>query len=257
MTLSTFINYARYYNLLYRDKDYVGEAQFVHQLLQTYAPKTQTILELGCGTGNHAILLAKMGYEIQGIDLSAEMLKQATASLHGMPQELISKLVFSYGDIRQINIGRQFDAIIALFHVISYQSTNEDLQDAFATAKTHLKPGGLFIFDCWYGPAVLSNRPSIRVKRIEDENINIIRVAEPAIYLNENTVDVHYQILIKDKNGGFVEEFNEVHRMRYLFKPEIKLLLTGAKMSFLECREWMTNRQPDFDTWGVYFVARG
>ncbi|HEY9709076.1 MAG TPA: class I SAM-dependent methyltransferase [Oculatellaceae cyanobacterium] len=255
--MSVFGNYAHYYNLLYLDKDYAREAQFIHQLLQTHAPNTQSILELGCGTGTHAQLLAKQGYEVHGVDLSPEMLQQACDRLSQLPQELAARLSFSQGDIRKIQLDQQFDAIISLFHVISYQTTNEDLQAAFATAKAHLKPGGVFIFDCWYGPAVLSDHPTVRVKRLEDEEISIIRIAEPVMYPNQNLVDVNYQVFIKDKKTSAVEELQETHRMRYLFKPEIDLLLTNYQLEPIEYREWMSNREPGFDTWGVYFIGRG
>jgi SAM-dependent methyltransferase len=141
--------------------------------------------------------------------------------------------------------------------VISYQTTNEDLLAAFATVKAHLKPGGVFIFDCWYGPAVLSDRPTIRVKRLEDEEISVTRIAEPLMYPNDNLVDVNYQVFIKDKNTGAVEEVQETHRMRYLFKPEIDLLLGQNQCKPIECREWMSDRNPGFDTWGIYFMVKG
>jgi SAM-dependent methyltransferase len=255
--MSVFGNYARYYNLLYRDKDYAGEATFIQTLLQAHAPETQSILELGCGTGNHALLLAKAGYTVHGVDLSSQMLQQASDRVSQLPQELVSKLAFSQGDIRTIRLDRKFDAIVSLFHVISYQTTNQDLQATLATAKAHLKPGGVFIFDCWYGPAVLSDRPTIRIKRLEDEEIGITRIAEPLMHPNQNWVDVNYQVFIKDKNTGAVEELQETHRMRYLFKPEIELLFTDLQLEPIECREWMSNREPGFDTWGVYFVGRG
>lgn len=253
--MNVFGNYARYYDLLYRDKDYSGEAQFIHELLKNYAPSTKSVLELGCGTGAHAVLLAKEGYQVHGVDLSAEMLQRATYRRCHLPTELASRLEFSQGDIRTIRINQQFDAVISLFHVISYQTTNEDLQAAFATVKAHLKPGGVFIFDCWYGPAVLSDRPGVRVKRLEDEEISVIRIADALMYPNENLVDVNYQVFIKQKNTGIVEELQETHKMRYLFKPEIKLLLVQSGLKYVESREWMTTREPGFDTWGVYFVV--
>jgi len=255
--MSVFGNYARYYDLLYRDKNYVGEAQFVYKLLQNHAPSTKSILELGCGTGAHAALLAKEGYEVYGVDLSADMLRQASDRFSHLPPEVASRLEFSHGDIRAVQLDKQFDAVISLFHVISYQTSNEDLQAVFSSVKTHLKPGGIFIFDCWYGPAVLSDRPTVRVKRLEDEDISITRIAEPLIHPNENRVDVNYQVFIKDKNSGSVEELQETHQMRYLFKPEINCLFSEFQMEEIASREWMSDREPGFDTWGIYFVGRG
>jgi SAM-dependent methyltransferase len=255
--MDVFGNYARYYNLLYRDKDYAGEVEFIDQLLRTYASQTQSILELGCGTGTHALLLAKQGYSVHGVDLSAEMLQQASERLSQLPQELASKLTYSQGDIRTIRLDQQFDAIVSLFHVFSYQTTNQDLQATFATVNAHLKPGGVLIFDCWYGPAVLSDRPTVRIKRLEDKEISITRIAEPVMHPNENLVNVNYQVFIKDKHNGAVEELQETHTMRYLFKPEVDLLFKASQLELIASHEWMTKSEPGFNTWGVYFVGRG
>jgi SAM-dependent methyltransferase len=254
--MTIFNNYARYYDLLYRDKDYIGETQFIQQLIKTHASDTQDILELGCGTGIHALLLAKQGYQIQGVDISQEMLQKASDRLLDHPPELASRLKFTHGDIRTLRLNQTFDVVLSLFHVISYQTTNEDLLAAFATVKEHLKPGGIFIFDIWYGPAVLSDRPTVRVKRLEDEQILLTRIAEPLMHKNENCVDVNYQIFIRDKSSNTVEELQENHRMRYLFKPEIELFLGEFQIQLLAYREWMSDQEAGFDTWSVYFIGR-
>jgi SAM-dependent methyltransferase len=253
--MNIFDNYARYYDLLYRDKDYAGEAQFIHQLIQTHTPNAQNILELGCGTGNHAVLLAKKGYQIHGVDFSEEMLQKADSRLSKIPLDLASKLNFSQGDIRQVKLNQTFDVVISLFHVISYQTTNEDLLAAFNTAKEHLKPGGIFIFDVWYGPAVLTERPTVRVKRLEDEKILVTRIAEPVVYPNENLVDVIYQVFIRDKSSNAVEEIQETHQMRYLFKPEIDLILKAASLKIIDHTEWMSDKPLGFATWSSVFIV--
>ncbi len=255
--MNIFDNYARYYDLLYRDKDYSKEAQFVHQIIQTHAPNALDLLELGCGTGIHAVELAKQGYHIQGVDFSDKMLQRAGDRLSQIPPDLASRLKFSRGDIRYLRLNQSFDVVVSLFHVISYQTTNEDLLATFATVKEHLKPGGIFIFDIWYGPAVLSDRPVVRVKRLEDEEIRVTRIAEPVMHENENWVDVNYQVFIRDKNSNAVEELSETHRMRYLFKPEIELLFQKSQMQVIAFREWMSNQEAGFDTWSTYFVGRG
>jgi len=254
--MQVFGDYARYYNLLYRDKDYQGEAEFVHELLRKYAPTTKSFLELGCGTGKHAEQFVKWGYEVCGVDLSADMLAQAEARSQHLPPEQSAQLEFHQGDIRNFRLHRQFDAVISLFHVFSYQTTNQDLQAAFATAKAHLKPGGVLIFDCWYGPGVLSDRPTVRVKRLDDEEITVTRIAEPILDVNENLVTVNYQVLIKNSTTQQTSELQESHQMRYLFKPEIDLLLQYHQLELMAYGEWMTNRIPNDKTWNVYAVAK-
>ena len=147
--------------------------------------------------------------------------------------------------------------VISLFHVMSYQTRNEDLIAAFDTVRAHLKPGGIFIFDCWYGPGVLTDRPVVRVKRLEDETCVLTRIVEPTMYPNDNLVELNYQILAQDKESGAFEVVRETHRMRYLFYPEVENIVNESGMSIEAAAEWMTGRDPGFDTWGICFVVRG
>jgi len=254
--MTVFGAYAQYYDLLYAGKSYASEAQYVHKLIQSFAPGALSVLDLGCGTGAHAVQLAREGYRIHGIDLSTDMLERAKSRLAVLPSGQASRLEFSQGDIRTVRINDKFDVVISLFDVISYQTTNEDLRAAFATAKAHLKSGGVFILDCWYGPAVLSDRPAVRVKRVENEEIAIMRIAEPVMYPNENYVDVNYQLLVKHKTNGIVDELHECHRMRYLFTPEVHDFFSSAEMEMVASYASLTDREPGFDTWSVCFVGQ-
>jgi len=256
MSIPVFAHYARYYDLLYRDKDYVGEANHVHELIQANLPAAATILELGCGTGIHAALLTQKGYAVHGVDMSETMLEAAQQRSRSLPSEQAAKLQFSQGDVQTVRIDQTFDVVVSLFHVVSYQTTNEALRATFETAKVHLKPGGIFLFDCWYGPGVLSDLPVVRVKRLEDETIQVTRIAEPVIHFNQNIVDVHYQVLIRDRATGNVEELREVHSMRYLFKPEVDLLMAQHGFTHLAMAEWMTNQDAGNQTWNVYFIGK-
>jgi SAM-dependent methyltransferase len=244
-----FDKYSRYYDLLYRDKNYDAEAAFVQQLIRKEAPEARSLLELGCGTGLHAAALAQRGYSIHGIDLSDEMLARAR-------RRKSEKLSFARGDVRELRLGRKFDGVISLFHVVSYQTVDADLRAVFATAREHLHEGGVFVFDCWYGPAVLAERPSVRVKRMEDEAIRVTRIAEPKMHADECIVDVGYQVFVEDRATKAVEQLTELHRMRYLFRPEIETLAAGAGLRIVAACEWLTGKPLGEDTWSACFVAR-
>jgi SAM-dependent methyltransferase len=254
--MSVFNSYARYYDLLYKDKNYTEEAAYVHQLIRKYTPDAHSVLELGCGTGLHARILAELGYTLHGVDQSHEMLAAASQRLSGMNAAAASRLSFSVGDMRSVRLPDTFDVVISLFHVISYQTTNDDLSAAFATAKQHLKAGGIFIFDCWYGPAVLAQRPSVRIKRFDDDRVAVTRIAEPVMHDEDHVIDVNYQVFIRDKEVGTIEELRETHRMRYLFDQEITSFLGGQGMTCIDRFEWLTGKVPGKDTWGVCFVVK-
>jgi len=254
--MNSFMDYARYYDMLYTDKDYAREAEYIHDLIKRHNPDVHTILELGCGTGRHALLLASYGYTVHGIDNSQEMINAAVHSPKSNSSETTGRLTFEHADIRSFRCNKVFDTVISLFHVISYQTSNQDLLDTIATARQHLKSGGTFIFDCWYGPAVLSIKPETRVKRLENAEFAITRIAESCVRCNDNAVDVNYDVFVKEKSSGETSEIKEVHQLRYLFKPEVDILMAMNGMEVVEYGEWMTGKPAGSTTWGVYFVAR-
>ncbi len=248
-----FDSYSRYYDLLYRDKDYGGEAAYLASHLRRHAPKAASILELGCGTGAHAEHLARMGYAVHGVDQSETMLARAAARKSSLAAEAAARLTLGRGDVRTVRTGTTYDAVMSLFHVMSYQTTNADLQAAFATAAAHLRPGGVFLFDFWYGPAVLAQQPEVRVKRLADDRIEVTRIAEPVMHPNENAVDVNYSVIIDDKATGASERVRETHRMRYLFLPEL-LLLRGAAFEERATLAWMSAEALSAQSWSGFQI---
>lgn len=252
--MGTFGEYSKYYNLLYKDKSYENEAKYVHDLIQKHKPHAEKLLELGCGTGRHALELAKYNYKIKGIDLSAEMLLEADKLLEN--SDINGSIRFEKGDVRSFRCEEKYDACISLFHVMSYQITNEDILNSFITAAHHLEKDGIFVFDCWYGPAVLTDRPALRVKRLEDSEVQVLRIAEPALYPNDNIVDVNYEIIVRDKCSGKSNSFGECHRMRYLFLPEIKQYMALAGLELVDTAEFLSNREIGFQSWYACFVGK-
>jgi SAM-dependent methyltransferase len=252
--MNVFGTYSKYYNLLYKDKNYKEEADYIHSIIQKYSQHAFSILELGCGTGRHAFELAELGYQIHGIDISPRMLEYAHHSLETCNSKAKERISFSKNDIRTFRFNRKFDVVASLFHVMSYQVTDESLDKVFETAAVHLKPGGIFIFDCWYGPAVLTDPPTVRVKEIEDENTSVTRIAKPELLVNENTVKVNYRILMHDKNSGQFDELEELHEMRYLFMPEIRKLSKKHNFNILSSEEYLTANPPSKNTWYICYA---
>ena len=246
-----FNAYAKYYDLLYQDKNYVAEVDYIVSHIKTDAPKAKNILELGCGTGVHAEHLARLGYAVHGIDMSEQMLALAEKRKEELPIDIASRLSFSLGDIRSIRVEKVYDVVISLFHVMSYQSYNHDLIASFETVQSHLSRGGLFMYDFWYAPSVLTQKPRVTVKRLEDKEIKITRVAEPIIDMNQNLVDVNYTVFINEKLTGKIEQLDETHKMRYFSLPELQCYWHSK---FLDCGTlgWMTNSVPNTSIWAAF-----
>jgi len=248
-----FDAYTAYYDLLYIDKDYVGESQYVYDLLARQGVAQGSILELGCGTGKHAEHLAGMGFSVHGVDISPTMVETAN---NQMPENLADQLQFEVGDVRTTRVDKKFDAVISLFHVVSYQTRNEDLAAIFETAKKHLQSGGVFVFDFWHGPGVLSEPPSVRVKRMASSEVDVLRIAEPERRCGDNVVDVNYTVMVSRKDKDGVEHFKENHPMRYLFLPEINYFLNNSGLELVNSYAWMSKYEPDFKDWLAVVVCK-
>ncbi|MBV8484332.1 MAG: class I SAM-dependent methyltransferase, partial [Verrucomicrobia bacterium] len=106
----SFHKYSAYYDLLYADKDYQAETDYVAGRLRGANAQVRSILELGSGTGRHGRLLAAMGFDVHGVEKSSEMASiarpvQAKADTSG-------SFTCEVGDLREIRMDRTFDAVV-------------------------------------------------------------------------------------------------------------------------------------------------
>ncbi|MBU2896878.1 class I SAM-dependent DNA methyltransferase [Vibrio hepatarius] len=245
--------YSKFYDLMYEDKSYLSEVEYVVSLLPTDARK-KSLLDIGCGTGKHAEIFFDKGFSVHGIDLSSEMLDLARERNKSKSSDDIS---FSLGNSRTFSIDKKFDVIVSLFHVMSYQNDNTALAETLNQIKNHLNPGGYFIFDFWYGPAVLSDLPATRVKRLSNQDIKVTRLAEPELKVASNIVEVNYEIHIDDLLSGDKVVKKETHSMRYFFDPELELILSQLGFEVIDKYEWLTNEEPKLSSWNVVWVVKG
>lgn len=244
---TNFKRYSQYYDLLYQDKDYQGEAAYINSHLRNLRPDARALIELGAGTGNHALHLCSLGYKVTGVERSVEMVDIAK-SKH------IADFFPLVHDITNFDLPFQFDAAICLFHSICYLTTNAALQACFTNVSKHLKPGGLFAFDIWYAPAVLHQLPATRVRRRQNDHIEIIRIAETEMYLNKNIAEVRYHIIVKNKTDNVYTTVEEIHPMRYLSIPEIELFAELAGFKLIRSEEFMSSQSPTINSWNVLVI---
>ena len=230
-----FNRYAEYYNLIYDRKNYSKEADFIDKIIRKNNPTSKTLCDLGCGTGKYSICLENKGYSVLGIDLSEEMIRIAKNYEH-------KNLIFLEGNIINFSLKRSFDVIVAMFDVVSYINSNDDFLKMLSSVRGHLNEEGIFIFDFWYGPGVLTNLPEIRYKEFKNDNILIKRISRPKVEYSSNIVDVEFDLFVFDKKNKFIEHINEIHKMRYFFKVELEYLIkTVFPNCVIEFTNWENN----------------
>ena len=220
--MDNFSKYADYYNLLYKNKDYNNEVEYLLSIINKHSTDYNSLLDLGCGTGNYTFIFEKHGFSnITGIDLSSNMINIANEN------KVInnSNITFIEQNIVSFFTEKKYDVIISMFDVISYLTENSDLIKLFNFIKNGLSEKGIFIFDFWYGPGVLTSLPETRYKIFENENIKVNKASLPKIHYASNLVDVNFEICTLDKKTRKYEEFKELHRMRYFFKNELTFMI--------------------------------
>jgi cyclopropane fatty-acyl-phospholipid synthase-like methyltransferase len=250
-----FTDYARFYDALYADKDYAAECRSLGRLLGHHGvPAAARVLDLGCGTGGHVVPLAEAGYRMTGVDRSPHMLEIAGAKVAAAGLDATLTL----GDVREIGLAAMFDAVISMFAVVGYQLTNHDIASMFAVARKHLVDGGIFVFDAWFGPAVLSQRPTETRKRVTLPDGGIVeRVATPTLDVVAQTVRVDYRVVSEGGSAQASGEVRESHTVRFLFAQEVAYFLEVAGFDEIAVMPFMREGQvPTERDWNVTWVAR-
>lgn len=252
--MGVFEKYSELYNLLYFDKDYTKEVDYIVKKLEENNCKSKNILEYGSGTCVHGGLLADKGYKLTGVELSEKMFSigQAHIKEKGIEDRftLVNENIVTFKDENKYGI------VLSLFHVISYLTSNEDLCKVFENASYQLEKGGLFIFDVWYAPAVLHLKPQHKIKTFENDNLKIYRFTEPNIHYNENIVNVNFKLVITNKHTNQTSFIEENHEMRYLSWPEVKFLAKLYSFEIVKVEEFLSGKEPSENTWGVLFILR-
>lgn len=229
----TFNKYAKYYNTLYNDKDYESECIEIDNIIKKHLKKDNiSIVDLGCGSGRHAKIFKKMGYDVVGIDKSGEMIQLAKKD---------NNINFSVGDITNFELEKKVDVAVSLFHVVSYLITDKELDDFFDNVIKNTTDDALLIFDVWCGHGVLTEKPEVRKKYVD----NITKTVIPTVNLENQTVNM--KITVEDK-----DKIEETHTMRYFFPRELKKILKDKRFKLLnnslECVK--------HDTWNMLIVCK-
>ena len=247
-----FGSYADHYDLFYKNKGYAAECRFLGGLFSRYAGRpVREVLDLGCGSGGHALALARRGYRVTGIDASGRMLKIARAK--AARANLSLKL--ARAKLQDFELPGRFDAAICMFSVIDYLVKDRDIKHMLTGVRRHLRPGGVFICDFWHAPAVASFTP--RKNRIFTQgDLSVERVSRTHCVAGQRLCEVHYTCIVK-KGGRHMRTFHETHRMRYFDIEEMNAFLRSCGFTPLAAGPFLNIHKPvRKNTWDVVVAAR-
>ena len=180
-----------------------------------------TLLDLCCGQGRHAIPLAQRGYKITGLDLSGDLLRVAEENAEH--QDL--RIRWIHSDMRKIPFTEEFDAIINIFTSFGYLENEDEDQRVLQQVYKALKPGGRFLLETVYQPKVVRAFSPYGIIRYDD---GLIVLEERHIDLLNSRNEVHITLL--DRNGKRIEYHQS---MRIYTLSELKRMLENAGMMLL------------------------
>jgi len=133
---------SEYYDMLISEASQI-EINFLDNVFKSFGKNIKNVLDLGCGTAAHAILLEKMGYSMICCDISDSMLKTAKRNI----QKSKTRIKLLKHDMKTIKLNKKFDAAIALSRAFQHSLSNSDVEKTLKNISNHLKLGGLFIFE--------------------------------------------------------------------------------------------------------------
>jgi hypothetical protein len=139
---------------------------------------------------------------------------------------------------------------------MSYQIKNIELIKTIKSIKKNLVEGGVFIFDFWYAPAILTNLPVNSFKKFKNKDIKISRFGKPRLNFQNNTVDMNYSIFIENNNSKKLIKNKEIHRLRFFFDKELELICKKFDFKILAKYEWMSFKKPNLKSRSIVWVVK-
>jgi trans-aconitate methyltransferase len=219
--------YAAFYGAF---KDYAAEAEAIAALIHEHHPSAETVLDVGCGPGDHAHLLAtEHGYAVDGIDVASEFVQQA--------RETHPDGAFWVADMVDFNLGRRYHVVLCLFSAIGYVQTLENVRRTLQRFRRHLHPGGLVIVEPWFTPEVWEPG-SIYCKTVETDEWTLCRMSHAA--QNGRRSILQFEYLLGRPDG--IQRFSERHELGLFTVAEMTSCFEDAGFTVTHREDGLTDR---------------
>jgi SAM-dependent methyltransferase len=196
-----FTESAALYDLIYATfKNYPAETTALASVIRREHPRARTILDVACGTAEHARLLARdHGFEVDGLDLDPAFVRIARAKLRGEVYE---------GDMMSFELPRRYDVVQCLFSSIGYVKTLDNVRRTFERFREHLAPGGIVLVEPWFAPGVLQHG-RVSINTAESDSVRVARMAHTEV--DGRLSRIRFEYLVGRPSG--IEHTTEVHEL--------------------------------------------
>jgi SAM-dependent methyltransferase len=221
---------AEYYDVIYGAfKDYATEVAQITRRLRRFNPQCRTVLDVGCGTGEHARRLAEQGFSVDGIDIEPAFVRIASLK-HPAGR-------FVVADMSDFHLPQRYDAVLCLFSSIGYLCTLDRVTRALACFRQHLAPEGVAVVEPWFPPGVLD--PDKQFTHSGESNgIKVSRHSRVEIDGTLSRLLFEYEI----DDHGDVRRVSEVHELGLFTTAEMMQAFGEAGLDVRHDPEGLTGR---------------
>ena len=240
--MSAYGALASSYDGLMADGAYRRRAAFLTRRLRKSTVPVETVLDLACGTGTIACLLAGRGYQVIATDGSEEMLTQAAAKAAALERPPL----FLHQAMPRLRLARPVDAVVSTLDSLNYLTAERDLRETFCRVRRWLRPGGLFLFDV-NTPYKLRRMDGQLYMDETEESCCVWRT-----FFSEKKQVCTYQVdLFRLRPDGAWDRSFEEHRERAWSEEELRRYLAEADFSSVRLTGDLTDKppKPDEDRW--------
>ncbi len=213
-----FSESAELYDLIYRQfKDYRAESARVAELLASHSPNARSLLDVACGTGEHAHYLQEAGFAVDGVDLESAFVELAGRK---NPQGR-----YVCQDMADLDLGRTYDAVLCLFSSIGYVRTEGRLRRTLRRFADHVADGGTVLVEPWFQPGEMEDG-YFAMHTAETEDLKVCRMARTT--LSEGISRVEFEYLVGRREG--LERRSEIHELGLFTREQMELAFHDADL---------------------------
>jgi ubiquinone/menaquinone biosynthesis C-methylase UbiE len=205
---------AKIYDIIYHFKDYPKDADYLAAVMREHHPSARSLLETACGTGRFLDLLQEQ-YQVQGLDLSAEMLQEAAKRVPEIPLHQANMADFSLTD--------RFDVVCCLFRSIAFVKTANSFFAAVKSMASHLNPGGILVIEPFFTPETFWS-DTITLNEYKGDSLKIAWMYTSKKVQDHARLDNQYLVGTPRR----VDHFSEVHEMGLFSEEDYHQAFTAA-----------------------------
>jgi trans-aconitate methyltransferase len=216
--------FGKYYDQVYLQiKNYEKEAATVRRLIEQHEKKqSRTLLDVGCGTGEHLRHLSRH-FQCTGMDVDRNMIKTAESK--------VANAEFRIADMTNFRLKKKFDVITCLFSSIGYAQNLANLTKTLENFRKHLTDEGLIIVEPWIFKKDFK-KGYMTIDTYEDEKVKLARMATSKLTASKWLIYMHYLI----GQEGEIKHAKEIHEMLSL---EYDDYIKAFNMSGLKVKEFV------------------